>query len=200
MATSKSLEAVATTLVALSATCKFNVKNIKVYEVFEGSDLVVGRKYWLPKDQYIHSEKFKGTEYGAYFTVDASGRKGKISAKSFNRTYADSSCKTLQAQLSNFVSSNGNKYWCPCPKGHTIRLWEGEFPIGLVQGEGTDAFLSKDLYFEVTGKVKVSIPVEVQKKGKTTFEWTDEKALVAKTQKIEKLTYRVITKEEFYKK
>lgn len=196
MAISKSLEAVLTSVVILSMENKFEVKNIKSYEPYEGADLVEGRKYCLPKGQYVHKEIFKGIEYGAYYTVDSSGRKGKISAKSFNKTHHDVSCKVLQAESSKFVSSTGNRYWCPVTKGKVVKLWSGEFPVGLVKEDGDSAFLTQDLFFEVCSPVEVRVPQE----AKGRFVWADEKAKTVKTEKVKKLTYKVITKEEFLKK
>lgn len=196
MAVSKSLEAVLTAVVALSIEGKFEIKNLKSYEPYEGADLVEGRKYCLPKGQYIHKETFKGVEYGAYYTVDNSGRKGKISAKTFNKIHHDVSCRILQAEISKFVSSNGNRYWCPVTKGKAVKLWSGEFPVGLVKEDGNSAVLTQDLFFEVCSPVEVRVPQEV--KGK--FVWADEKAHTVKTEKVKKLTYRVISKEEFLKK
>lgn len=196
MATSKSLEATFSAVVSESFNNPFEIKDIKAYEIYEGGDLVIGRKYCIPEGQITHKEMFKGTPYGAYYTVDSSGRKGRISAKSFNKVCHDISCKTLQAEKSQFKSSSGNTYWCPVQSGKTVRLWSGEFPPMAIAGEGSSAKVVKRIYFKVTGSIEVREPQE--EKGQYVF--ADKNAKTVKTKKVNKLTYEVITEEEFLKK
>lgn len=196
MAVSKSLEAVLTSVVMASLECPFEIKDIKAYEIYEGGDLVIGRKYCIPEGQVSHEEKFKGIPYGAYYTVDNSGRKGKISAKSFNKVCHDISCKTLQAERSQFKSSTGNSYWCPVQSGKAVRLWSGEFPPMAIVEEAAKAKVAKRIYFKVTGSIEVREPLE--EKGQFVYANKDSKTV--KTKKVNKLTYEVITEEEFLKK
>ena len=197
MATAKSFEATVKVLLAASLANKYVVEpgKEKSFEIYEGSDLVVGRKYWIPKGQAAHQKTFKNITYSAYFTIDSSGRKGEISSKSFNKTVFKPSLKEVKAEVSKYKSASGNTYWCPATSGQMIRLWSGEAPVNAIKVEGTDALVDKDIYFEVVESVKASEPIEV----KGQFDWANKSKLLVKTQKVNKLTYRFITKEEFFK-
>jgi hypothetical protein len=197
MASAKSFEAQVKIIIAAAIANKYVVETgkEKSFEIYEGSDLVVGRKYWIPAGQTSHQKSFKGFNYAAYYTLDNSGRRGEISAKSFNRTCFKPSIKEVKAEVSKFKSSTGNTYWCPATSGQMIRLWSGEAPINAIAVEAGEAIVKKDIFFEVIETIKVSEPIE----EKGSFIWSNKKDLLVKTQKVNKLTYRFITKEEFFK-
>lgn len=197
MATAKSFEAQVKAILAASIANKYVVEigKEKTFEIYEGSDLVVGRRYWIPKDQVAHNKKFKTIVYSAYYTIDNSGRKGEISSKTFNKTVFKPSVKEVKAELSKFKSTSGNTYWCPAQSGQMIRLWSGEAPINAIKVENGDAIVEKDIYFEVVEAIKASEPIE--ENGQ--FQWSNKSKLLVKTQKVNKYTYRFITKEEFFK-
>jgi hypothetical protein len=197
MASAKSYEASVKVLIAAAMANKFIVEpgKEKSFEIYEGSDLVPGRKYWVPAGQVAHNKTFKTVTYSAYYTLDQSGRKGEISSKSFNRTCFKSSLKEVKAEISKFKSTSGNTYWCPAVSGQMIRLWSGEAPVCAIKVEGSDATVEKDIFFEVLETIKVAEPIE--EKGQ--FAWSNKKELMVKTQKVNKLTYKFITKEEFFK-
>lgn len=197
MASAKSYEATVKVLLAAALANKFVVEpgKEKGFEIYEGSDLVVGRKYFIPKGQVAHKKSFKGFDYAAYYTIDNSGRKGEISAKTFNKTCFKPGLKEIKAEISQFKSASGNTYWCPAVSGQMVRLWSGEAPVVAVKVENGDSIVDKDIYFEVVESVKVAEPVETNGQ----FQWSNKAKLLVKTQKVNKLTYRFITKEEFFK-
>jgi hypothetical protein len=197
MATAKSFEASVKLLIAASLANKYVVEEgkEKSFEIYEGSDLVVGRKYWIPSNQVAHQKKFKTFTYSAYFTLDNSGRRGEISSKSFNKTCFKPTLKEVKAEKSQFKSASGNEYWCPATSGQMIRLWSGEAPVMAVKVENGDATVCKDIFFEVVETIKVSEPIEINGQ----FAWSNKAKQLVKTQKVNKLVYRFISKEEFFK-
>ena len=197
MASAKSYEASVKVLIAAAMANKFLVEpgKEKGFVIYEGSDLVPGRKYWIPAGQVAHNKTFKTITYSAYYTLDQSGRKGEISSKSFNKTCFKPSLKEVKAEMSQFKSASGNTYWCPAVSGQMIRLWSGEAPVNAIETSNGEAIVKKDIFFEVIETIKVSEPIE----EKGSFVFTNKKELLVKTQKVNKLTYRFITKEEFFK-